>query len=61
MKKSRPLEFDEIGYWSEIKLSILEEYASLITRYSEANGSRLCILTLSPAQGTTLARGAGIW
>jgi three-Cys-motif partner protein len=27
MKKPRLLEFDEIGYWSEVKLSILEEYA----------------------------------
>ncbi len=27
MKTPRRVEFDEIGYWSEVKLSILEEYA----------------------------------
>jgi len=26
--KPAPLKFDEIGYWSEVKLEIIKEYAS---------------------------------
>lgn len=29
---SKPLEFDEIGYWSEIKLDIVRDYASAYSR-----------------------------
>ena len=32
MSPSRPVEFDEIGYWSEIKLDIVKDYASAYSR-----------------------------
>jgi three-Cys-motif partner protein len=32
MSRSKPLKFDEIGYWSEIKLDIVKDYASAYSR-----------------------------
>jgi len=32
MKSSRRLKFDEIGYWSEVKLDIVKDYASAYSR-----------------------------
>jgi three-Cys-motif partner protein len=36
-----PIEFDEIGYWSELKLKILQEYGSAYTGAFTGRGSRL--------------------
>lgn len=36
MPDARPIAFDEIGYWSEIKLDILREYASAYSRILNA-------------------------
>jgi three-Cys-motif partner protein len=39
MSKGRRLQFDEIGYWSEIKLDIVREYASAYSRILSARRS----------------------
>jgi len=49
------LKFDEIGYWSEIKLDIIEkyalEYSKILTRqkHPELHHVYICLLYTSPS------------
>jgi hypothetical protein len=45
-------EFDEIGYWSEVKLEIVRDYASAYSRILNSKGlPHIYVLTLSLAPG----------
>jgi len=59
MKKPRLLEFDEIGYWSEVKLSILEEYARPYNQILRSNKLTTVYIDAFAGAGHHLAKGSG--
>lgn len=59
MKKSRLLEFDEIGYWSEVKLSILEEYAKPYNQILHSKSLKTVYIDAFAGAGHHLAKGSG--
>ena len=59
MKKPRLLEFDEIGYWSQIKLSILEEYAKPYNQILRSKKLKTVYIDAFAGAGHHLAKGSG--
>jgi three-Cys-motif partner protein len=58
MKKPRLLEFDEIGYWSEVKLSILEEYARPYNQILRSNKLTTVYIDAFAGAGHHIAKGS---
>jgi three-Cys-motif partner protein len=59
MKKPSLLEFDEIGYWSEVKLSILEEYARPYNQILRSKKLTTVYIDAFAGAGHHLAKGSG--
>ena len=59
MKKPRLLEFDEVGYWSEVKLSILEEYARPYNQILRSKRLTTVYIDAFAGAGHHLAKGSG--
>jgi three-Cys-motif partner protein len=59
MKKPRLLEFDEIGYWSEFKLSILEEYARPYNQILRSKKLITVYIDAFAGAGQHIAKGSG--
>ena len=59
MKKPRILEFDEIGYWSEVKLSILEEYARPYNQILRSKKLITVYIDAFAGAGHHIAKGSG--
>jgi three-Cys-motif partner protein len=56
---SRFAEFDEIGYWSEIKLEIVRDYASAYSRILNANKLPHIYVDAFAGAGQHISRGTG--
>jgi three-Cys-motif partner protein len=52
-------EFDEIGYWSEIKLEIVRDYASAYSRILNANRLPHIYVDAFVGAGKHISRGTG--
>ena len=59
MKTSRPIEFDEIGYWSEVKLSILEEYAKPYNQILRSKKLKTVYIDAFAGAGHHVLKGTG--
>jgi len=59
MKRASVLEFDEIGYWSEVKLSILEEYAKPYNQILHSKRLTTVYIDAFAGAGHHLAKGSG--
>ena len=59
MKRLRTLEFDEVGYWSEIKLTILEEYAKPYNQILRSKKLTTVYIDAFAGAGHHLAKGSG--
>ncbi len=59
MKRSRQVEFDEIGYWSEIKLSILEEYAKPYNQILHSKKLKTVYIDAFAGAGHHVSKGTG--
>lgn len=53
------LEFDEIGYWSEVKLSILDDYAKPYNQILRSNGLKTVYIDAFAGAGHHIAKGSG--
>jgi three-Cys-motif partner protein len=58
-KRISVLEFDEIGYWSEVKLSILDEYAKPYNEILHKNNFKTVYIDAFAGAGHHIARGTG--
>lgn len=59
MKSPRLLEFDEIGYWSEVKLSILQEYAKPYNQILRSKNLTTVYIDAFAGAGHHLAKSTG--
>lgn len=59
MAKQRLLEFDEIGYWSEIKLAILEKYARPYNTILHGHKIKTVYIDAFAGAGHHVAKGTG--
>ncbi len=58
-KRSRVLKFDEIGYWSEIKLAILNEYAKPFNTICASYGFQTAYVDAFAGAGHHVLKGSG--
>ena len=59
MTNSADLKFDEIGYWSEVKLSILEEYARPYNQILHSKSLKTSYVDAFAGAGHHVAKGSG--
>jgi three-Cys-motif partner protein len=55
----RSLEFDEIGHWSEVKLSILDEYAKPYNQIVQSRKLKTVYIDAFAGAGHHIAKGSG--
>jgi three-Cys-motif partner protein len=58
-KRPRSLEFDEIGYWSEVKLAILDEYAKPYNEILKAKKLKTVYVDAFAGAGHHISKGSG--
>lgn len=59
VRSAKPLEFDEIGYWSEVKLSILDEYAKPYNTILHSKNLKTVYIDAFAGAGHHIARNSG--